>query len=448
MLGAKVERDELAIAGMLFFFFFLIIAVFQILKPLKAGLFVSHYGAEIELYAKLTNIVVAGLGAAAFSLLYNRFARQQLLYALSAFFFSWFIALAGVMHRPDPFSIWAFYILGDLEATVMVVAFWAYLTDISSPSQGKRLFGLIGAGGVFGGWAGVSLAKLLLEGIGSQGLLLVAAAFMGLVMLLVSAIEGQIVRTKTFRPAMRLRVVREEEPRQVPSRTQMWEGGRLVMRSRYLLAIAGILVSYEFASQLIDYQFKLAAESLSGETAAQAFFIDIGFYASSLAVVVQLFLVGALMKRFGLGVTLLVLPVAIIGGSIGFLVLPAIVAASLLAIFDNGLNYSIQQTGRESLYLVATPEEKYKARAFVQMFLQRLAKGLSVVAVLVLGAMSGSTEILTVMTVGVMGLMVVLSLYAGRHFSRASTAQDSGGVSYRTHRVPEAVPVRALIVNG
>ena len=57
---------------------------------------------------------------------------------------------------------------------MMVTAFWAYLTDLTNPSQAKRLFGPIGAGGVLGGWAGVSVAKLLLEQLGTTGLLLVA----------------------------------------------------------------------------------------------------------------------------------------------------------------------------------------------------------------------------------------------------------------------------------
>ena len=423
-MAGQASKHEYYISGLLFAFFFLVIAVFQLLKPIKSGLFVAHYGANIELYAKLSNIVVAGLGVMVFTLLYDKLKRHHLLYALSAFFLVLFSWLAHALHEPSAFTIWGFYLLGDLEATVMVAGFWAYLTDLANPSQAKRLFGPIGAGGVLGGWGGVSIAKVLLETLGTPGLLLVASAMMGLVILVIFLAESLIRHSNAFRPATRLRLVPKEEGTPRVALAEAFEGARLVARSRYLLAIAGILVFYEIASQLMDYQFKLAAQELPAAHAMQAFMTDIYFYANTLSVLVQFFLVGAVMKRFGLAVALLILPVAVIGGSVGLFVLPTIVAASLLVIFDNGLNYSIQQTGRESLYLITTPEEKYKARAFIQMFLQRLAKGFSVLVVIGLGALGAGTMYLSVITVGIMILMAAFGLYAGRHFSRVTEAEE------------------------
>ena len=70
------------------------------------------------------------------------------------------------------------------------------------------------------------------------------------------------------------------------------------------------MASYEIASQLLDYQFKLAAEKLAGVQATQAFMTDVYLYANILAVVVQFFLVGFVLKRFGLTTALLILPLA------------------------------------------------------------------------------------------------------------------------------------------
>jgi hypothetical protein len=54
-----VRSGEVEPALLMFGFFFSVTAVFQILKPLKKGLFVSHFGAERELIAKGINIDVA-----------------------------------------------------------------------------------------------------------------------------------------------------------------------------------------------------------------------------------------------------------------------------------------------------------------------------------------------------------------------------------------------------
>ena len=60
-----IKKNEFSVAVLLFLFFFLVIAVFQSLSPIKKGLFVEEFGADIELYAKLANNVVAALGVVA-----------------------------------------------------------------------------------------------------------------------------------------------------------------------------------------------------------------------------------------------------------------------------------------------------------------------------------------------------------------------------------------------
>lgn len=184
----------------------------------------------------------------------------------------------------------------------------------------------------------------------------------------------------------------------------------------------------------------------TGFQATQAFITDVYLYASLLAVITQFFLVGAVMRRFGLGATLLVLPAAIIAGSLGFLAMPSLVAVSLLVIFDNGLSYSIQQTGRESLYLATGPDEKYKGRAFISMFVQRTAKGVSILAVILLGMAGVAAQYLSLLTIGIMGVMILLSINAGRHYAlvtsrnaaSAPTQGDLATVSPRPARQPLA----------
>ncbi len=59
--------------------------LFQILRPLKKGLFVDTLGADTELHAKLLNIVISAAGVIAFTYLANKLQRQKLLYALCFF---------------------------------------------------------------------------------------------------------------------------------------------------------------------------------------------------------------------------------------------------------------------------------------------------------------------------------------------------------------------------
>jgi len=200
------------------------------------------------------------------------------------------------------------------------------------------------------------------------------------------------------------------------------EGAQLVMRSKYLAAIVGIMAFYEMASQLMDYQFGVLTEAVEGVVETQAFVADIRFYANVLSLVVQFFLVSLIMRKLGLVVALLVLPLAIVGSSAAFFAVSTLYVGSLLHVSDNGLNYSIQQTSRESLYVVTTPDEKYKARAFTNMFVQRLGKGLSILAVMGLIALDVGVKYLSLLTISVAIGMILCSIYAGRHFAQKSSS--------------------------
>ena len=122
---------------------------------------------------------------------------------------------------------------------------------------------------------------------------------------------------------------------------------------------------------------------------------------------------------------LLVLPLAFFFSSIAFFAVSTLAIASLLHISDNGLNYSIQQTARESLYVVTTPDEKYKARAFTNMFVQRFAKGLSILIVIGIGLLNVELRFLSTITIVVVILMALCGTYAGRQFSRKSKLETS-----------------------
>jgi AAA family ATP:ADP antiporter len=152
---------------------------------------------------------------------------------------------------------------------------------------------------------------------------------------------------------------------------------------------------------------------------------NIRFYANALSVIVQFFLVSLIMRRLGLVAALLVLPLAFFFSSIAFFAVSTLAIASLLHISDNGLNYSIQQTARESLYVVTTPDEKYKARAFTNMFVQRFAKGLSILIVIGIGLLNVELRFLSTITIVVVILMALCGTYAGRQFSRKSKLETS-----------------------
>jgi ATP:ADP antiporter, AAA family len=410
-----VRRAELRPALLMFGFFFAVIAGFQVLKPLKKGLFVAQFGAEQELIAKGLNIDVAFAAMVAFSYLYNRLGGRRLVACLVAIFLvALAIFTALISDQPSPIFNYAFYLFGDLWSTIWVATFWAFLNEMSTTDQSKRLYGFIGTGGLLGGILASALVTSFVRGYSSRPLIL----FCIVLTLLIALFTLQADRLAR-RPGAALRY--HESPmllERIRTRTT-FDGARMVFKSKYLLSIVGILALYEFCSQILDFQFSsVLAAQMSGGRDIQAYLAGVYLITNILSLVIQFILTTFLLKRFGPGAGLIVLPIAMALSSGVFFWNASLLMGSLLIISDNGLNYSINQTSRETLFVPTSSDAQYKARAFTNMFVQRLAKGAAtaVSAVFILIGIRWLSPITIAITIG----WIAIALYAGRRFQLLS----------------------------
>ena len=423
-----IRKGEFEPALLFFLFWFFVIVVFQALRPLKKGLFVEHLGAHMELYAKLANIGVAMLAVVVFTALYNRFGSRRLIPTLCAIFAVALLVFAGVLSgggAPAPWMNWAFYLFGDAWSTVWVTTFWAYLTELTRTDQSKRLYGLIGAGGVIGGLMANFTVWQYIQKSGI-GVLLAGAA---VVTVIVAAI---VLRLETIarRPGAAISRQASASPKTTSEKTApkgnpVFDGARLVVASKYLLAIAMITFLYEINSQILDYQYSSAAETIQGAGGTQAFFGRVGTIIGVISVVTQLFLVSFITRTFGITTALLILPAAMAAASGIYFVTPMLMTAALLTISDNSFNYSINQTAREMLYVPTSDDVKYKARAFINMLVQRVGKGAAILMALGFGALANlSIRYLSILAFAVIAIWVGFGWYAGRQFE-ALTAEKT-----------------------
>ncbi|MBK6911026.1 MAG: hypothetical protein IPH10_08900 [bacterium] len=420
-----IRRHELPLALLMFGYFFLVITSFWILKPIKKALFIQYYDAagltlqswhmtasQAELVAKVLNMIVAIFAVIIFTWLSRHFRRQQLTYCFSAFFLAGFAVYAGAIAAPGAVTVWTFYLFGDLYSTLMVATFFVFLNDSVTAAEAKRLYGLIGLGGVAGGVFGTSAVRLWIDSMASSDWLWVCLA-VAIVIMLIAMTAGRLINS------------RREAAADLPSIEQgkhgnpAVEGAALVMRSRYLLAIAGVVGLYEIVSTLLDFQFTATVSHFLDGAAIGRQFSLVFAVTNWVSMIVQLFLTSFVMTRFGLTTALMVLPVAMLAGSTGFLLFPVLWVGSSLNTLDNGFSYSINQSSKETLYVPTTVDEKYKAKAFIDMFVQRFAKALAVgvsLAVTTIFVDFDSIRYLSLLTAVLVVLWLWSVRYAGRRF--------------------------------
>jgi AAA family ATP:ADP antiporter len=428
----NIRREELPQILLMFSYFFLVITSFWILKPLKKSLFVQFYrdtgfhlwnlsldAAQAELIAKVANMFVALVAATAFAYISQWFRRQQLTYVFSGFILACYLYFIWSIHEPKGPTVWWFYLFGDLYSTLMVATFFAFLNDSVDPEKAKRVYGLIGLGGVAGGALGSSTVAAKISDLTMQQWLWTCSVVALLIVGIAAAAGKVFARELPTSPETKKADARSGEH---PATA----GARLVFQSRYLMAIVAIVGLYEMVSTIMDFQFTSTVAHYLQGPAIGVHFSRVFAFTNWVALLVQFFLASFVMTRFGVGTALLFLPVAALMGSAAFLVAPLLLVGSFLNTADNGFSYSINQSAKEVLYVPTTPDEKYKAKAFIDMFIQRFAKALAVgLSLLITFFFRGFESIrwLSLGTVLILAVWIVIARYAGREFQRR-TVQD------------------------
>ncbi|HVF27713.1 MAG TPA: Npt1/Npt2 family nucleotide transporter [Pyrinomonadaceae bacterium] len=448
-----VRKGERGKALAMSLFFFLAMATFWALKPMKRGLFISYHkenalellgahfgGAQAEQLAKVVNVFAALLFAMAFSYITRRVAPRYIIPLFCLLFTLAFIGYAGVVSNPGIWTVWSFYVFGDMYNTLMLTLFWTLMNNSVEVNSAKRLYGIVGLGGVTGGLVGATLVRSSVTMFGRE-MVLLSCILPTIVIAVIGFMFARRMENKQVNSAHR--VNSSDERHDVASRFRASGGSalsglRLLASSKYLLAICLLVAFYEIASSIIDFQLSAMVErNITGGLARDQYFGFVAQVQGAASILVQLFLTSFVMRRFGVGHALLALPVVILLGSVGFLLVPTLGFVTLMSVSDNSMNYSINQSAKETLYVPTTAEEKYQAKAFIDMFVQRSAKVVAVGLNLGLVAFVSIEQVrwLSVASILTLALWIGVIRFAGRRFDRLAGT--------RVANVGEATPTRS-----
>jgi len=354
-----------------------ILAAHSMLETARDTLFLEKLPARHLPFAYL---VIAGLALIVSRL--NQLATARLprrkLLALSLLAGS---AITGVFHplvaSGSAWALGALYVWTGLLATVVVVQFWLQLGATFDVSQAKRLFAVIGSGGLVGATAGSAAAALLLERYDARLLLLISALVFGL-----AAIVPLGFGSKPSTAPQRRRG--SSQPR----------GGvlRLLRKDKYLQRLFWMVLVASVLVTGVDYLFKatVAAEAAEhgvvrlagGSWKLGEFFA--GYYAviNGGSLLVQLLVAPRLLRAVGVNRSLLLLPALMLMASGGFVVTLGLVPALLLKGADGTLRHSVYKTSSEILFLPLSRQVRERFKGFAEALGQRGGQALASLVIL------------------------------------------------------------------
>ena len=376
---------KIAFTVVMFLYINLALTIFWILKPLKKSLFIGLYdgdqtfklgsmemlGSSAELLAKGMNLLIAFMLVVFLTLVTRLAKRQRLTYCCMGLIIAMtFYFSLHLINEPSESTVWLFYWFGDLYISLMLAAFFSFLHDTVDLRNAKRLYGFIVLGAVSGGAVGSTYFRGWIEEMNNQQWLHTIIGI-GVVICLLAFAAGWMAKSIPHHEP-------KPSPNDVPKKkfNAAIEGASLVFKSRYLIAIAGIVGFYEITSEVLDYQFTAMTERFVPKEDIGSHFGTVYAIGNIAALVVQLCfsIFAAGFPKYRIHWILLALPLAVALSSLFFIIAPILLAASLLKISDSTFAYSVNQTGRETLYNPLSRQEKYVARAFVEVFIQRTGK--------------------------------------------------------------------------
>lgn len=373
----NLRRGELAPVIIASLFFFFILTALMLLRPARDALGMQR-GIESIRWLFIGTAVATLLVNPVFGWLVSRFRRLHFISATYAFFalslVGFWALLVLAPQAVGERSGQVFYVWFSVFNLFVTMVFWALLADRFTSEQSKRFFALIAVGGTLGAIFGPWLTSQLAEPLGTPSLLLIAAAFLGLG--IVSA--WLLVLIQPDRERQRSTATDEAPAAQVPQEHERiggspWAGIRAVFSSPYLMGIAGYVILMTIMATFIYFtRLQMVAAAEADTDARAALLGNIDMWTQVAVLVLQLTLTGQIIKRFGLGFALALLPVATAIGFIGLAAYGSFVVLILLEATNRAFQRGITRPARETLYTVVSREDKYKAKAFIDTFVYRV----------------------------------------------------------------------------
>jgi AAA family ATP:ADP antiporter len=411
-----IEKREYAAVGWSFLYFFCVLSSYYMLRPIRESMAVGSGPNTIPWLFTATFIAMI-IATPAFGWVTSRYPRRKFLPWVYLFFIVNILiiwAVFSIYIDREQSHIWlgrVFFVWLSVFNLFVVSVFWSFMADIFTREQGRRLFGVMAAGGSFGGLIGGIVTSVLVVQIGFQNLFPFAAALLAMAIYCIKQLR---------------RWVSAEQEQAVSSAGQgkplggsPFAGITHALSSAYFgsIAVSSIIASllgtflYMFTAQLVQ-------EAIPDPDKQTQFFSNINVATLTISLFGQLFLVRHVVGRFGIGVSLALMPIVSIAGFAILAVNPTLAGLAILTIARRGLGFGFTKPSTDMLYSVVTPEDKYKSKNFIDTAVYRSGDLIGTWAIRGLSALGLGIAAISWVMVPFTALWAVIALWLGRDYKR------------------------------
>ena len=362
--ASKVQKQEVKAVILSFLFVVVLMSAYYILRPVRDAMASDWTDAEVSWLWTL-NFFISTAIVALYGVMVSKFRFRLLVPAMYGIFAISFIIFYSLGFAFEDRTVIdkSFYVWVSVFSLFHISVFWSFMSELFSKEQSGRLFGVIAVGASVGGLIGPSVTAFFSLSLGTDNLMLIAS-----MMLLIP------IPIIFYLQSLKISELNREEFRRTPSNRSIGgnplAGFKLFFSNPYLLSIGAFIFLYTGISSFVYFELKNLLSDLS-RPERSVIWAQMDLAVNILAILTGLFATGRIVSRFGMPLTIALVPVMICIGLLVLAISPLLGVVVILQIIRRAGNYAITRPAREMLFTRVDRESRFKAKPVIDIVAYR-----------------------------------------------------------------------------
>jgi AAA family ATP:ADP antiporter len=413
--ASKVKEKEVKAVIFSFLFVVVLMSAYYILRPVRDAMASDWTDAEVSWLWTL-NFFISTAIVALYGAMVSKFRFRLLvptMYGIFAISFIIFYALGSVFEDRTVIDK-SFYVWVSVFSLFHISVFWTFMSELFSKEQAGRLFGIIAVGASVGGLIGPSITAFFSVFLGIDNLMLIASMMLFILIPIIFYLQS--LKAKEL----------NNEALDIPVSNQSIGGNplagfKIFFSNPYLLSIGLFIFLYTGISSFVYFELKNLLSDFS-RPERSVIWAQMDLAVNILAISTGLFATSRIVTKFGMPITIAMVPIMICIGLLVLAISPLLGVVVVLQIIRRAGNYAVTRPAREMLFTLVNQETRFKAKPVIDIVAYR--GGDMLTAWLFTGLTQGlglGLAAVAAVGAGIASLWALVGIYLGKWFERDGT---------------------------
>ena len=410
--ASKVKEKEVKAVIFSFLFVVVLMSAYYILRPVRDAMASDWTDSEVSWLWTL-NFFISTAIVALYGVMVSKFRFRLLvptMYGIFAISFIIFYALGSVFEDRTVIDK-SFYVWVSVFSLFHISVFWTFMSELFSKEQSGRLFGIIAVGASVGGLIGPSITAFFSVSLGTDNLMLIASMMLFIPIPIIFYLQS--LKAKEL----------NNEALDIPISNQSIGGNplagfKMFFSNPYLLSIGLFIFLYTGISSFVYFELKNLLSDFS-RPERSVIWAQMDLAVNILAISTGLFATSRIVTKFGMPVTIAMVPIMICIGLLVLAISPLLGVVVVLQVIRRAGNYAVTRPAREMLFTLVNQETRFKAKPVIDIVAYR--GGDMLTAWLFTGLTQGlglGLAAVAAVGAGIASLWALVGIYLGKWFER------------------------------